>query len=99
MLSVGDIEYVSIMSSVVLSVCMLLGDVVAVVVRTNPPPLPPFLGGFLVLCGFGQRVVLPPEVSTAISSTKRVMRKTNRTEGMLKVWWKKSEKEECKFEE
>lgn len=61
-----------------------------VVVRLNPPPPPPPLlparGGFLVLWGLGQRVVLALEVNMAIRITRRVVRKTRRMDGILKTW-------------
>lgn len=60
---------------------MSLADVLVVVVRAKLPL--PFLGGFLVLWGLGQRVVLLPEVNVAISTTRRGMRNTGRRDDML----------------
>lgn len=83
-LSGGDAEYVSVMSSVVRSVCMSLADVLVVVVRAKLPL--PFLGGFLVIWGLGHRVVLLPEVIVATSSTTSVRRNTGPRDDMLEAW-------------
>lgn len=63
--------------------CMSLADVLVVVVRDKLPL--PFLGGFLVLWGLGQRVVLLLEVSVAISTTRRVMRNAGPRDDMLEA--------------
>lgn len=85
MLSVGDREYASIITSVVSSVSRLLeGDGVVVVVRP-PPPLLPARGGFLVLWGLGQRVVRALEVSVAIRTTRTVVRRSRRINDILRA--------------
>lgn len=87
MLSVEGREYASIIMSVVSSVFKLLvGDGVVVVVRPNrppPSPLAPARGGFLVLWGLGQRVVLAPAASMAMKAMQRVVSATARRGGIL----------------
>lgn len=84
MLSVEGREYASIIMSVVSSVFRLLvGDGVVVVVRPNRPPPSPARGGFLVLWGLGQRVVLAPAASMAMRAMQRVVSTTARRGGIL----------------